>query len=463
MRLSGLTAEKTYTFQITARDAAGNESEPSQALKVTMPSGTDLALKKSLTTSSYSEDNTPQKAVDGDLSTRWAQGLGLPDPSWIQVDLGASYDVNGAITTFEKASGYKYRIEVSPDEVHWKTLADHTAANTTTATDYAHTDDPVAGRFVRLTVTGSSGNGGSIYDFQVYGTPRTVTDHTAPTAPGQPTVKPLLPGLVDVSWPAATDDTSVTSYVVYQDGRRIGVTDATALRVSGLTADTEYSSRRRRVPQRRPRLPDRRVVRRYRPRAPQRRGHHVRHRCRLGVSRRRPHLRPRSRRTTRGADGPHRDRWPVLLPHLDLDAEQVLAMESQHRELTEGIAEVQGLMDRWQAQALPEDRDELVEALRSHHRQLCAHLDEEEREVMPLVALHVTEKQWHAVGERGLAETPRNRLMIALGAILEDSSPDERQEFLARLPVPARVLWKLLGQRQYHRETDRIRVRRTTA
>ncbi|MFG2296458.1 hemerythrin domain-containing protein [Streptomyces sp. NPDC048603] len=155
--------------------------------------------------------------------------------------------------------------------------------------------------------------------------------------------------------------------------------------------------------------------------------------------------------------------WPVLLPHLDLDAEQVLAMEAQHRELTEGIAEVQGLMDRWQARALAEDRDELAEALRRHHRQLCAHLDEEEREVMPLVALHVTEKQWHAVGERGLAETPRNRLMIALGAILEDSSPEERREFMARLPLPARVMWRLLGQRQYRRETDRIRAGRRTA
>lgn len=241
VRLPGLTAGKTYTFRVTARDAAGNESAPSATLRVTMPSGGDLALKKPVTASSYSEANTPEKAVDGDLSTRWAQGLGLPDPSWIQVDLGASYDVDGAITTFEKASGYKYRIEVSPDEVHWKTLADRTAANTTAATDYTHTDTPVAGRFVRLTVTGSSWNGGSIYDFQVYGTPRTVTDHTAPTAPGQPTVKPLLPGLVDVSWPAATDDTGVTSYVVYQDGKRIAVTDATTLRVPGLTADTSYS------------------------------------------------------------------------------------------------------------------------------------------------------------------------------------------------------------------------------
>ncbi|MFI5642134.1 hemerythrin domain-containing protein [Streptomyces goshikiensis] len=153
--------------------------------------------------------------------------------------------------------------------------------------------------------------------------------------------------------------------------------------------------------------------------------------------------------------------WPVLLPHLDLDAEQVLAMEAQHRDLTDGIAEVQVLMDRWQAGASAEDRDEVAEALRRHHRHLCAHLDEEEREVMPLVALHVTEKDWHAVGERGLAETPRKRLMIALGAILEDCSPEERRAFLGRLPVPARVLWKLLGQRQYHRETARIRGRRT--
>lgn len=170
VRLPGLTAGKTYTFRITARDAAGNESEPSQVLKVTMPSGSDLALKKPVTaSSSYAKDYAPEMAVDGDLSTRWAQGAGLPDPSWIQVDLGASYDVNGAITAFGKSSGYKYRIEVSPDEVRWKTLVDHTTANTTTTTDYAHTDDPVAGRFVRLTVTDSSWNGGSIYELQVYG------------------------------------------------------------------------------------------------------------------------------------------------------------------------------------------------------------------------------------------------------------------------------------------------------
>ncbi|MBK3624026.1 hemerythrin domain-containing protein [Streptomyces sp. MBT49] len=155
--------------------------------------------------------------------------------------------------------------------------------------------------------------------------------------------------------------------------------------------------------------------------------------------------------------------WPALLPHLDLDAEQVLAMEAQHHELTGGLEEVQVLMDRWRSRALVADRDELAEALRRHRRQLCAHLDAEEREVMPLVARHVDERVWQAVGERGLAETPKNRLMIALGAIVEDCPPDERREFLARLPLAARVMWKVLGQRQYRRETRRIRGRNSPA
>jgi hypothetical protein len=119
--------------------------------------------------SSYSVPNTPELAVDGDLSTRWAQGLGLPDPSWIQVDLGAVTSIKGAITTFELTSGYQYRLENSTDATNWSTLEDHTAARTTERTNYSLLTQAVDARYVRLTVTGSNYNGGSIYELQVYG------------------------------------------------------------------------------------------------------------------------------------------------------------------------------------------------------------------------------------------------------------------------------------------------------
>jgi hypothetical protein len=107
--------------------------------------------------------------VDGDLSTRWAQGLGLADPAWIQVDLGSVTSIKSAVTTFELPSGYEYLLEYSTDGVTWSTLDDHTASRTTDRTNYSFLPQPVNARYVRLTVTNSNGNGGSIYELQVYG------------------------------------------------------------------------------------------------------------------------------------------------------------------------------------------------------------------------------------------------------------------------------------------------------
>jgi hypothetical protein len=59
LRLPGLTAGATYTFTVTARDAAGNESAPSGPVTVTIPAGSDLALNKPVTVSSYSSPNIP--------------------------------------------------------------------------------------------------------------------------------------------------------------------------------------------------------------------------------------------------------------------------------------------------------------------------------------------------------------------------------------------------------------------
>jgi hypothetical protein len=154
---------------VVARDAVLNESAASPASVVTMPADNDLAKGKSVTVSSYSNPNTPAMAVDGDLSTRWAQGLGLPDPSWVQVDLGAVTSINSVATTFELPSGYEYLLEYSTDGITWSSLDNHTASRTTDRTNYSFLQQPVDARYVRLTVTNSNGNGGSIYELQVYG------------------------------------------------------------------------------------------------------------------------------------------------------------------------------------------------------------------------------------------------------------------------------------------------------
>ncbi|QMU77992.1 hemerythrin domain-containing protein [Streptacidiphilus sp. PB12-B1b] len=149
--------------------------------------------------------------------------------------------------------------------------------------------------------------------------------------------------------------------------------------------------------------------------------------------------------------------WPKLLERAELDAARVQRMEAQHHELSAGLERVEKLLEPWASTASVPARDDLVQALVEHNRTLCSHLDEEEREVMPLVAQHISAAEWREVGERGLAETPRNKRLIALGAILEDASDEERAEFLGRLPGPARLVWRLVGQRQYRSHVRRIR------
>ncbi|MFF1876157.1 discoidin domain-containing protein, partial [Kitasatospora herbaricolor] len=150
-------------------DAAGNQSAASPVTAVTLPVDTDLALHKQVTASSFSAGHEPGLAVDGDLSTRWAQGLGLPDPSWIQVDLGTVTSIKSVVTTFELPSGYEYLLEYSADGANWSTFDDHTASRTTDRANYSFLSQPVDARYVRLTVTNSNWNGGSIYGLQVYG------------------------------------------------------------------------------------------------------------------------------------------------------------------------------------------------------------------------------------------------------------------------------------------------------
>ncbi len=200
-RVTGLKPGQPYTFTITARDAAGNESPRSTPTTTTMPAGTNLALGKTVTTSSYSEPNVPSLAVDGKLSTRWAQGLGLPDPSWLQVDLGAQYDLTGVITTFELSNGYRYKLEVSPDGDDWTMFENHTSTATTQADNYAAAQ--VRGRYLRLTVTGSNFNGGSIYEIEAYGKPATITDDQQPPAAlPKPVANVLLPTNLNAAPPS---------------------------------------------------------------------------------------------------------------------------------------------------------------------------------------------------------------------------------------------------------------------
>lgn len=64
--------------------------------------------------------------------------------------------------------------------------------------------------------------------------------------------------------------------------------------------------------------------------------------------------------------------------------------------------------------------------------------------MLPLVAEHIIQAEWDALGERGRAGIPKGRKgLLFLGATLEDATEDERRAMLGSMPLSARVTWHL--------------------
>ncbi|MDR7279592.1 hemerythrin domain-containing protein [Catenuloplanes atrovinosus] len=151
--------------------------------------------------------------------------------------------------------------------------------------------------------------------------------------------------------------------------------------------------------------------------------------------------------------------WPIMLDRVGLHADVVHRMESQHERL-EGLLDRLGELNaRWRATATAEVRDELADVLAQASPALDEHLDDEERDLLPLVPPHVSQQEWDALNARARGAGPKDlrTAFAALGAMLEDATPEEQRRFLAELPPPVRLLWRLFGRRSWARSRDAVR------
>ena len=149
--------------------------------------------------------------------------------------------------------------------------------------------------------------------------------------------------------------------------------------------------------------------------------------------------------------------WPKLRRRARLYDELIARMEEQHERLGKTLIAVDEALPPWEEKAGADQRAALVERLHDHRAALLEHLCDEETQVLPLVADHLTLEEWDEVRRRGLETIPRDKVMLALGAILEEATPEEEQYFLGKVPLPGRVLWRLVGRRQYRRHVTELR------
>ncbi len=143
-----------------------------------------LSLKKPATASSSGGCCPVKNVNDGSTSTRWASTANI-DPSWVYIDLGATYSIHRVQLTWDASCATAYQVQTSPDHATWTSIYSTTTGkggveNLTGLTG--------TGRYVRMNGTHrcrrDASKGYSLREFAVYGSGG---DTNPPTPPGTPT------------------------------------------------------------------------------------------------------------------------------------------------------------------------------------------------------------------------------------------------------------------------------------
>lgn len=130
-------------------------------------------------------------------------------------------------------------------------------------------------------------------------------------------------------------------------------------------------------------------------------------------------------------------------------------MERQHEVVAERSARVRAALETWRV--TPTNGAELATALDEFTEALVEHLDDEEADVVPLLRAHIEADEWQRFGRLTFDKFTNAEKLIATGTLEEVATPEEAEWFLGDLPVPIKVMWRLVGRRRYRRYITRVR------
>ena len=150
--------------------------------------------------------------------------------------------------------------------------------------------------------------------------------------------------------------------------------------------------------------------------------------------------------------------WPKLYERAPAHAEIVGTAEGQHKEIHEPLSHANVALEAWQASPDPQRKANLLAALEALSGGLLAHLDNEEKTVLPLIGEHLTIEEWGELPAHAMQSYPGERVWMVLGLARENMTQAQRDMMLAHMPPPAVEMWTTTGEATFDDYIRRVRA-----
>ncbi len=144
--------------------------------------------------------------------------------------------------------------------------------------------------------------------------------------------------------------------------------------------------------------------------------------------------------------------WGKLEQRAPACALHVGQMRAHHAQVQELLDEAGPLLASWRASADPETGEALAGAYERMLAVLRVHLRREVVEIIPVAEKVLSRAEWESLGKHSMGAIPKSRLLPQLGYLLANASPQDRVNFIATVPPPIRLLYRLVGRRQFEKQ-----------
>lgn len=131
------------------------------------------------------------------------------------------------------------------------------------------------------------------------------------------------------------------------------------------------------------------------------------------------------------------------------EAAVVRRVADQHHEVVVVLPDCDRALSAWKQSAGPSDSAAALDALATLGDRLLPHLDQEESEVLPIAAAHMSPAEWGELPGHGMAGFTGDNLWLIVGLIQEQFTDDQRQKMLANMPPPVAEAWRTSGQDEF--------------
>lgn len=154
--------------------------------------------------------------------------------------------------------------------------------------------------------------------------------------------------------------------------------------------------------------------------------------------------------------------WPILRRRCPNDVAAVEHVVGQHERLLVDLAAAESLLSSWRADPALDQAAALAAGLAVLGANLIAHLEDEERTILPLVAQHLTVEEWEELPAHGSRQwrerAPRLRWLV-MGLLREQQSDEIRAKVEAGMPQAVRDYWTTEGEPRYREFIAELRAR----